>query len=361
MRVGLIGGIYGKDEAFRKGLQVTPETILELGLRAQGHQVKTLSHYETIHAEDLDVVHVHHLSYGAIRMATDRHNVPFVYTSHDPLAMSGLLSLSRTQAARLVFSRADAVVALSESEARFQRRDYPLRGAVHAVIPNGILTEQYRYGRKNSAGEGRPWQLLFVGQLSEQKRVDVLLRALASLGERVELSLVYHTRVLESSLKELAGKLRLTDRVRFLGSRPPQELNDLYQASDLFVLPSAGEALPSVITEAMVCGTPVVATDVGGIREQLGEFGMVVAPGSVEKLAAAIQHVLDKYAEFGSRGEAMSRYARESFSPEAMVRRHLDLYEALIDQGTPRRRQSISRVPLNVMLRMGVNLLCPTK
>jgi glycosyltransferase involved in cell wall biosynthesis len=361
MRVGLVGGIYGKDETFRKGLQVTPETILELGLRAQGHPVKTLSHYEPIHAEELDVVHVHHLSYGALRMATDRTNVPFVYTSHDGPAMSGLHSLSRTQVARLVFSRADAVIALSESEARFQRRDYPLRGAVHAVIPNGIRTEQYQYGRKNSAGKGRPWQLLFVGQLIEQKRVDVLLQALALLGERVELSLAYQTRVLESSLKKLAGQLRLSGRVRFLGSRSPQELNDLYQASDVFVLPSAAEALPSVITEAMICGAPVVATDVGGIREQLGGFGMVVAPGSAEKLTAAIQHVLDNYAEFASRGEAMNRHARDNFSPEAMVRRHLELYEALIDQKKPRRRQSISRVPLNVMLRMGVNLLCPTK
>jgi glycosyltransferase involved in cell wall biosynthesis len=361
MRIGLIGGIYGKDDSYRRAVHVTLETNLETGFRAQGHQVKTLSHYETIHAEDLDVVHVHHLSYGALRMATDRTHVPFVYTSHDGPAMSGLLSVSRAHAARLVFSRADAVVASSQSEACFQQRAYPLDGAMHSVIPNGIRTEHYQYGRRNSAGRGQPWQLLFVGQLIQEKRVDLLVRALALLAVPTELSLIYQTRVLESSLRELARQSGVAERVHFLGPRSPAELNALYQSSDLFVLPSAADALPSVITEALLCGTPVVATDVGGIRDQLNGYGRVVTPGSAEELAGAIQHVLEHYAEFASQGEAMSRYARESFSTESVARRHLELYEALIDQKKPRRRQSISRVPLNVMLRMGVNLLCPTR
>ena len=78
-------------------------------------------------------------------------------------------------------SRADAVVALSKAEANFQQRNYQLAGAMHTVIPNGIDATNYTYARNNAAGKGRPWQLLYVGQLIALKNVDVLLRALARI------------------------------------------------------------------------------------------------------------------------------------------------------------------------------------
>ncbi len=64
MKIALIGGIYGKDESFRRNLRVTPETILEHGLMVKGNEVATFSHYAAINARQFDVVHVHHLSMG---------------------------------------------------------------------------------------------------------------------------------------------------------------------------------------------------------------------------------------------------------------------------------------------------------
>ena len=362
MKIALIGGIYGKDEPFRKSLQMTPETILEQGFKRKGHQVHTASHYARINAGEFDVVHVHHLSFGALRLGSDRSRAAFVFTSHDPLAIMRLEpSAARRWASRWVMSRADASVALSAAEADFQQRTYRLSGALHEVIANGIEANEYRFVRRNSSKRSGPWQLLYVGQLIEQKRVDLLLEALLAVPQQTELSLVYHTASLEAELRRKTIDLGLGTRVRFLGPKRPSELSSLYQEADVFVLPSVAEALPSVITEAMLCGTPIVATDVGGVREQLGGYGVVVVAGEARALAKGIREVLEKYEDFSNQGEDMSQYARSKFSVENMVDRHLDLYRTLIAKPGYRRRQTAFRAPINAIVNVGVSLLCTTK
>src|SRR5438309_821032 len=127
MKICLIGGIYRKGGARKDYIKISPETVLEAGLRSAGHEVTALSHYDEGGFDAFDLVHVHHLSWGATRLAADSSRVPFVFTAHDATLMCGFdQPLSRRAAMRYVFSRADAVVALSELEADFQRRAYRL-------------------------------------------------------------------------------------------------------------------------------------------------------------------------------------------------------------------------------------------
>jgi glycosyltransferase involved in cell wall biosynthesis len=362
MKIALVGGIYGKDQTFRSNLAFTPETVLAHCFMVRGHAVSTFSHDASFDAKRFEVIHVHHLGYGATRVAADSSNAAFVYTSHDGAAMAGSSpGFCRQFVARFTMSRADAVVALSKKEADFQQRSYALAGALHTIIPNGIDSANYRYGRDNAAGRGCPWRLLYVGQLISLKNVDALLRALARIHEPFELQLVYHNSSLQIPLQKLAVELGLGKRVRFLGPRPPQELVGIYQRADVFVLPSSAEALPSVVTEALLCGTPVVATDVGGVREQLGGYGVCVSPGRPDELATAISYVLDHYDQFAARSEAASAYARQHFSFENMANRHLELYANLLDRKGVRRRHTALRVPVNVVMKMGVGLICATK
>jgi glycosyltransferase involved in cell wall biosynthesis len=177
----------------------------------------------------------------------------------------------------------------------------------------------------------------------------------------VELDLVYHNPELQVPLRSLAASLGLLGRVRFLGAKTPSELAAFYQQADLFVLPSGAEALPSTITEAMLCGAPVVATDVGGIREQLAGYGLLVRPGNSAELAAAIGSVLNRYEHFADRGEEMSRSARERFSVDAMIDRHVELYADLLARKGPRRRHAELRTALAAMTKIGVSLLCAMK
>src|SRR5437016_12870663 len=125
---------------------------------------------------------------------------------------------------RYVLSRADGVVALSTAEAGFQKRNYRLEDAAHTTIHNGIDANIYQYRRENIAGRGRPWQLLFAGQLIPLKGVDILVNALALLPDDIELTLVYQNNSMERELRELASRLGLKERVRVRGKRTPAEL-----------------------------------------------------------------------------------------------------------------------------------------
>jgi glycosyltransferase involved in cell wall biosynthesis len=246
------------------------------------------------------------------------------------------------------------VVALSEFEAACQRKSFDLRHAIQRIIPNGIPLGVYTCTRRNQAGQSQRWRLLYVGQLIALKQVDVLLRALAQCPPGVELDLAYHMDTLQTELQGLAATLGLQSRVRFLGPTAPNKLARLYQQADVLVLPSASEALPTVVSEAMSCGTPVIATRVGGVPEQLAGCGLLVSPGSVDELAGAIQHMLDDYQRFAVDAKAMSQRARERFSSEQMTRSHVQLYENLLNR---KRRQfgPVDRA-INASTRLAVEL-----
>lgn len=134
--------------------------------------------------------------------------------------------------------------------------------------------------------------LLFVGNLVTVKGIDVLLRALASLESPVRL-VVVGAGPERDPLARLAGELGVADRVTFLGSLPQAALPDWYRAADLFVLPSRSEGVPNVLLEASACGTPWVASRVGGIPEMPGHASRrLVPPDNPAALAAAIADAL---------------------------------------------------------------------
>jgi glycosyltransferase involved in cell wall biosynthesis len=143
---------------------------------------------------------------------------------------------------------------------------------------------------------------LFVGRLVPVKGLDVLLDACAELarsGGRFRLCLVGDG-PLRGSLEQRAGRLGLGGKVQFCGPRPHGQLPDWFRAADLFVLPSRSEGLPSVLLEATACGTPFVASRVGGIPEVAGPEGSrLVPPGDAGLLAVALADSLR-----GGRGPA---------------------------------------------------------
>ena len=344
MKICIIGGIFAKGGAPSDYLKITPETTLAAGCRAAGHPVTTLSHYDQADFEKFDVVHVHHLSYGALRLAADRSSTPFAFTPHDTSHMDGArFSTPVKWAMAYVLGIADATVSLSKLERKRQSDLYGIRGAVHETIPNGINTDEYSYRRENSRGAGQPWQLLFSGQLIPMKRCDVLLKAFAKVRHDARLTMVYQNPALEKDLKALAASLGIADRVRFAGKVQPRELAALYRSSDVLVLPSRTEALPSVITEAMLCGLPFIASPVGVIPEQAAGFGRLLETGTVENVAETVDNVLDHYGQYHAASFAMSEHARKTYSIESMVKKHIELYERLAAT-SPRRHRHELRV-----------------
>jgi len=329
MKICLVGGIFDRVEAVRSKHTLTPETVLLAGFQNAGVDVHAVGHAKFQPSDDYDIIHVHHQGKAALKMAASGSRARFVFTGHNGLIPTGYeRSRIRRSAFQYVVDKADAVVALSEAEARYF-------GSVGAsakvrVIPNGIPAEVFRCATQRS--EKPRFDLLYVGQLIEWKGVNFLLQAMQQLRRQlnVHLRLVYHNADLEADYKRLASELGILDAVEFVGILGPEQLAEEYGKSDLLVLPSFADCLPSVVTEALLCGTPVVAGGVCGVPEQVGPYGEVVPPGDVSALANAIERVLRDRPRFQALAGEMRAYAENKFKPAAMIGGHLALYEDLL-------------------------------
>ncbi|UCC68007.1 MAG: glycosyltransferase, partial [Armatimonadota bacterium] len=136
--------------------------------------------------------------------------------------------------------------------------------------------------------------LLYVGRLTKEKRLDLLLRAVARLRRTHEFRLcVVGSGPMEGSLRRLAQRLGISDRVIFCGSVPHEQMADYYSAADIFVFPSPTDTMGLVLVEAMSAGLPCVAVGKYGPGEVVidGETGFVV-PFDEQRLAGATAELL---------------------------------------------------------------------
>jgi mannosyltransferase len=131
----------------------------------------------------------------------------------------------------------------------------------------------------------------------------------------------------EGALQASVARHRLGDQVRFVD--PGDRVAELIPALDIFVLPSRSEGMPAVVLEAMACALPVVATDVGAVREEVvdGVTGLVVAPGDPAALAAALERLARDAEERARMGRASRARASQRFTPERAVANRLRAWE----------------------------------
>ena len=273
-----------------------------------------------------DLVHSHTWYANlAGHLAALLYGVPHVVTIHslEPLRpwkaeqLGGGYALS-SWCERVAIESAAAVIAVSDGMRADVLATYPDVPAdrVH-VIRNGIDTEVYapdqgtdvleRYG----VDPGRP-AVVFVGRITRQKGLPVLLRAAARLDPAAQLVLCAgqpDTDQLAAEVAELVAELQATrSGVIWLPGRiPDREVIQLLTHATVFACPSLYEPLGIVNLEAMSCGTAVVASRVGGIPEVVaaGETGLLVPPDDPEALADAINILvrdLELAAEMGRKG-----------------------------------------------------------
>ena len=133
--------------------------------------------------------------------------------------------------------------------------------------------------------------VLAVGNLTQIKGFDFLLDAVARLPQ-IQLIIVGEGEE-KNGLLQQAEALNLAKRVRFVANISQEDLKDYYNAADMLALTSIREGMPNVVLESIACGTPVVATDVGGVSEVLTEScGIIIKDRNADELAAAIKEAL---------------------------------------------------------------------
>jgi glycosyltransferase involved in cell wall biosynthesis len=256
-------------------------------------------------------------------LARRRWGVPFVTTygfHYERLARSPLSRLLRGIVARLGV-RAAAAVIVPTAELRDA---VAARGAatVH-LVPNGVDTR--RFVPEPGSLDARP-TLLYVGRLSAEKDLGTLLEAAAKLQPRFDLAVVM--------IGDGPARTPLAARAHALGVRltlvPFVDHGDLprhYRRAWAFVLPSLTEGHPKVLLEAMSCGVPCVASNVGGSRAIVtdGETGLLFEPGDADGLAARLEHVLSRPDERRRLGDRARAAVVERYDLTSLVAGEIDL------------------------------------
>ena len=175
--------------------------------------------------------------------------------------------------------------------------------------------------------------MLFAGQLVRGKGLDLLLQAMKVAGNRETLLVAGGGRQ-EALYREMCSELGIADRVHFLGSLPSDDLRSLLGRVRFLVVPSrAPETFGQIGVEAMAHGTPVVASDVGGISEWLEHdvTGLLTPSGHVRELAAALDRLAGDETLRGRLGAAALHSHAARFAPD----KHLDALGTLFEDVAP--------------------------
>ncbi len=197
------------------------------------------------------------------------------------------------------------------------------------VIPNGVDVSQFSPREETSSDEAI--RILVVSRLTPRKGIRFLIRAMSILREthpeqEPEL-LIAGGGDEEAALKALAESEGVSDRVRFLGRVPHDELPQVYRQADIFCLPSLNEGMSNTVLEAIASGLPIVATVTGGTDELVteGENGFFVEMESPKDLADKLGKLVTDSDTRACMGAA-SRARAEQMSWYAVASQYAELY-----------------------------------
>ena len=268
-----------------------------------------------------DLVHSHYwLSAEPGMRLAERLGAPHVFTYHTVAEVKERAGGApeppeRKDAERLAAESADAVVTFTEEEssalAEFYGLDPRRARVVEMGVDDAVFNPREQGAARRRLGIGQDERVvLFVGRIEPFKGPDLLLRSLASIPERRDARVLLVGGAEEERsvewLKGIAEGLGLSGRLDWRHAVPQGELPDYYAAATVCVVPSRHETFGLAALEAMACGAPVVASNVGGLRGLVadGETGLLAPAGDAAALAAALSDLLGNPARARRMGAA---------------------------------------------------------
>jgi D-inositol-3-phosphate glycosyltransferase len=309
--------------------------------------------------EKYDAIHSHYWISGKVAMpAAKELGIPLVHTMHTMARVKNLNlaegetpePMIRVQGETQVVAAANALVANTDAEAASLVSLYDACPDIVHVVSPGVDLYTFTPGQGRSAARtvvGLPQDSLvvtFVGRIQPHKGPEVLIRATSELVKHSPL--LRHKLIVNimggasganteevDRLKELATWLAIDDVVRFAPPVPRADLAQWYRAADLVVVPSYSESFGLVALEAQACGTPVVATAVGGLRTAVadGISGVLVDGHDPKAWSSVISRLLQE----PQRRVLLSMGAIEHashFGWDATARGTLDIYDQVITE-----------------------------
>jgi D-inositol-3-phosphate glycosyltransferase len=259
----------------------------------------------------------------------------------------------RTNGERRVLQMADRIIAPTLAEQAQLYFLYQADVSKIDIIPPGVDIDHFYPIPPDEAREAinlpvDERMLLFVGRIEPLKGLDTLLRAIAAMREAgIHCQVPHYLAVVGGDpsatgenlssemvrLQTLCSELGLNDMVLFLGKRDQASLPYYYSAADVLIMPSHYESFGMVALEAMACGTPVVASKVGGLAFLVvdGETGFVVPDKDPAALSEKLTLLLTNPALREQLGQQAAAYARQ-YAWENIVARLLNTFDAVLSK-----------------------------
>ncbi|SOB90887.1 glycosyltransferase involved in cell wall bisynthesis [Ureibacillus xyleni] len=260
-----------------------------------------------------------------------RYNIPYVVTAH-----GGDINKMAKKSARIkgytekILQHADHIIAVGEELASNIQQDFQIPQERISVMSMGIDRSVFQKPLNKSelatslSMNTERVNFLFVGNIIQEKGVQELIEAFLKLEEKYPQKAVLYaigsTKNISFSnqMKELAQQ---SNNIHFLEPMPQKRLANYFQASDVFVLPSYIEGLGLVALEALACGTPVIASDVGGLHYMLQNgAGVLVPPKSVEALYNKMEQVIQQNGQLQVNEEQIQQLLKLHDSKEIIAR-----------------------------------------
>ena len=302
-----------------------------------GHRQAVRALESLISERGYHVIHGHGLRAGIdAARAARRAGVPAVVTVHNlvqPEIAGALKARAFRMAEPLVAKLSDRTLAVSEEIADRLKSAAPARAATIEVLHLGVgeapaVARSREDVRRDLKLDVNDRMVVTVARLVPQKSLHVLLDAVAQLPRTVHLAILGEGR-LEGELRTTAEAAGIADRVHFLGFR--SDVADHLAAADAYALSSIWEGVPLSAQEAILLGTPIVATRVGGMPELIEDriSGRLVPRDDPGALASALSEVLEDRAGAEGYARKAAEDLTKNFSTSAMLARLIDIYREL--------------------------------
>jgi glycosyltransferase involved in cell wall biosynthesis len=253
----------------------------------------------------------------AIWLAGSEEKVIGIRYGKNPLSKTILFMLNLLK--RIVFSKAQFVLSVS---IELLDENQVNRGKRPIITPNFVDLDIF-CPRETPTPPSDPIVFLYAGRFETEKGIDELLDALEIVGERNDF--VFNFVGSGSRLARIEAYSTRNRCIRYSGKFAHREMPRIYQAADVFVLPSLTEGMPAAVLEAMATGLPIIATEVGQIPHIIndGVEGIIVRPGRADELAKAIEWMIQHRSNLDAIGMAGRKRA------EATSGRYIQFHRSL--------------------------------
>ena len=200
---------------------------------------------------------------------------------------------------------------------------------VDSVVVHNLVGNEFSYQPNNTS---HPLTFVTTGSLIHRKGFDLLIEALRKVNSQLPEG--WQCNIIgggekQAELQQQIDQAQLQEHIHLVGQKNKQEIVQLLQQSDVFVLPSRSENFSVAVLEALACGLPVIASICGGIRECIEEHnGLLFPVDDTEALANAILHMATHLSNYDRQAIAADCQAR--FSPEVIARKLTDIFDKVL-------------------------------